>query len=86
MSTTINFPKTEYVLLSMPEPHVLLITINRQKQYNALNAGANWELHSIFDWAEQEDSIWSIIVSKKFIPTEKRKRKRLNQTIKIDHR
>jgi 1,4-dihydroxy-2-naphthoyl-CoA synthase len=41
----------------------MLITINRQKQYNALNSEANWELHEVFNWAEEEDSIWCIIVS-----------------------
>ncbi|RCI04885.1 hypothetical protein CU098_013333, partial [Rhizopus stolonifer] len=60
---SIQLPKTEYTLLSFPEPHVLLITINRQKQYNALNAAANWELHHVFNWAEQEDSIWCIIIT-----------------------
>lgn len=67
MTTTVQFPKTEYVLLSMPEPHVLLITINRPKQYNALNSGANWELHHVFDWAENEGSVWIVIVSIKYI-------------------
>lgn len=62
MSKSVQFPKTEFVALSMPEPHVLLITINRPKQYNALHVGANWELHHIFDWAEKEDSVWVIIV------------------------
>jgi enoyl-CoA hydratase/carnithine racemase len=61
--STPQFPETKYTLLSMPEPHILLITINRQKQYNALNAGANWELHHVINWAEEEDSIWCIIVS-----------------------
>lgn len=64
MSEAVQFPKTEFVALSMPEPHVLLITINRPKQYNALHVGANWELHHIFDWAEKEDSVWVIIVRK----------------------
>ncbi|CAO3643461.1 unnamed protein product [Mucor hiemalis] len=63
MSESVQFPKTEFVALSMPEPHVLLITINRPKQYNALHVGANWELHHIFDWAEKEDSVWVIIIT-----------------------
>lgn len=64
-SSVAELPKTEYVILSIPEPNILLVTINRPKQYNALTAAANQELHRIFDWAEQEDSIWAIIVKKK---------------------
>lgn len=61
--SNIQLPKTEYVLLSIPEPHVLLITINREKKFNALHFPANWEMHNVINWAEEEDSIWCIIVS-----------------------
>ncbi|KAL7313776.1 hypothetical protein PS15m_007471 [Mucor circinelloides] len=63
MPSSLQFPKTEYTILSEPEPHVLLITINRQKQYNALHSGANWELHNVINWAEEEESIWCIIIT-----------------------
>lgn len=63
MSNPIKFPVTEHVILTMPEPNILLVTINRQKQYNALSSNANWELHNVFNWAEEEDHIWCIIVS-----------------------
>ncbi|KAI7899062.1 ClpP/crotonase-like domain-containing protein [Cokeromyces recurvatus] len=59
----LSFPRTNYVLLSKPERNVLLITINRQKQYNALNSEANWELHHVINWAEEEESIWIIIIT-----------------------
>ena len=58
-----KFPSTQFLLLSVPEPHVLLITINRPKQFNALNPEANWELSGVLDWAEENDEIWCIIVS-----------------------
>ncbi|ORE08546.1 ClpP/crotonase [Rhizopus microsporus var. microsporus] len=61
--TDIQLPKTDFVLLSIPEPHILLVTINREKQYNALNVAANWELHHLFNWAEEQDSIWCIIIT-----------------------
>lgn len=64
MSQYICFPSTEYVILTMPEPNILLITINRQKQYNALSSSANWELHHVFNWAEQQEQIWCIVVSR----------------------
>ncbi|KAI8329104.1 ClpP/crotonase-like domain-containing protein [Blakeslea trispora] len=59
----IKLPNTEFTLLSFPAPHVLLITINRPKQYNALSHAANWELHRLFDWAEQENDIWCIVLT-----------------------
>ncbi|KAI8373603.1 ClpP/crotonase-like domain-containing protein [Choanephora cucurbitarum] len=58
-----QLPKTEFTLLSIPEPHILLITINRVKQYNALSPAANWELHHLFNWAEEQDDIWCIILT-----------------------
>ena len=58
-----QFPPAHYFLLSIPEPHVLLITINRPKQFNALNPDANWELNRLLDWAEDTDEIWCIVVS-----------------------
>lgn len=58
-----QLPETKFTILSIPQPHILLITINRVKQYNALNSEANWELHHVFNWAEEEESIWCIVVS-----------------------
>ncbi|KAI8140914.1 ClpP/crotonase-like domain-containing protein [Fennellomyces sp. T-0311] len=58
-----QLPSPKFFLLSIPEPHVLLITINRPKQFNALNPEANHELSGIFDWAEQTDEIWCIILT-----------------------
>ncbi|KAI9251589.1 ClpP/crotonase-like domain-containing protein [Sporodiniella umbellata] len=60
-----SFPKTEYVQLSTPESHVLLITIDREKQYNALNFPANYEMERVIDWAEEEESIWCIVITGK---------------------
>ncbi|KAI7886723.1 enoyl-CoA hydratase [Lichtheimia hyalospora FSU 10163] len=58
-----QFPPAQYFLLSIPEPHVLLITINRPKQFNALNPDANWELNRLLDWAEETDEIWCIVIT-----------------------
>lgn len=60
--SSVTFPSAEHFLLTIPEKNILLITINRPKQYNALNSAANHELDNIINWAEQEDSIWTIIV------------------------
>ncbi|KAI8050690.1 ClpP/crotonase-like domain-containing protein [Thamnidium elegans] len=61
--SSVTFPKTEHFLLTIPEKNILLITINRPKQYNALNSAANYELDNIINWAEQEDSIWTIVIT-----------------------
>ncbi|KAF7723089.1 hypothetical protein EC973_002373 [Apophysomyces ossiformis] len=60
---SIQLPITQYSLLSIPEPHVLLITFNRPKQLNALSVEANWEIHRVIEWAEAQDTIWCIIVT-----------------------
>ncbi|KAI9299890.1 hypothetical protein BJ944DRAFT_244729, partial [Cunninghamella echinulata] len=57
----VTLPKYNTILVSIPIPHVLLITINRPKQYNSLNPEANSEMEKVIDWAEAEDSIWCII-------------------------
>lgn len=57
-----QFPQAQFFLLSEPEPHVLLITINRPKQFNALSPDANFEMSRILDWAEDEPNVWCIVV------------------------
>jgi 1,4-dihydroxy-2-naphthoyl-CoA synthase len=58
----LQLPKVEYCILTVPEPHVLLVTINRPKQFNALNLEANQELGRVFDWAEDNEEIWCSVV------------------------
>ncbi|KAI9315832.1 ClpP/crotonase-like domain-containing protein [Dichotomocladium elegans] len=58
-----QFPSSQYFILSEPEPHVFLITINRPRQFNALNPEANYEMSRILDWAEETDTIWCIIIT-----------------------
>ncbi|SAM01986.1 hypothetical protein [Absidia glauca] len=60
---TYQLPKVNNLLLTVPEPHVLLITINRPKNFNSLNPESNWEMHNVFEWAEAEVDIWCVIVT-----------------------
>ncbi|KAI8096166.1 ClpP/crotonase-like domain-containing protein [Halteromyces radiatus] len=60
-----NLPQVKNLLLTIPIPHVLLITINRPKNFNSLNPETNWEMHRVVDWAEENDSIWCIIITGK---------------------
>ncbi|CDS13834.1 hypothetical protein LRAMOSA06008 [Lichtheimia ramosa] len=58
-----QLPNSKYFLLTVPEPHILLLTINRPKQLNSLNPEANREMDSLLDWAEENDDIWCIILT-----------------------
>ncbi|KAL1982977.1 hypothetical protein VTN96DRAFT_592 [Rasamsonia emersonii] len=56
-------PATTAYLLSYPAPHVLLVTINREKQRNALTNKAHWEGHAIFRWFDEEPSLRVAVVT-----------------------
>ncbi|KAH8550008.1 ClpP/crotonase-like domain-containing protein [Umbelopsis sp. PMI_123] len=60
---TLKLPQVEYCILSIPEPHILLVTINRPKQFNALHLEANQELARVFDWAEDNQEIWCSVIT-----------------------
>lgn len=64
MSQT-NPPSTKYYLLSFPRPHILLVTINREKQLNALNNAAHYEGNAIFNWFDEEPSLRVAIITGK---------------------
>jgi enoyl-CoA hydratase/carnithine racemase len=56
-------PPTKYYLLSYPAPHVLLVTINREKQHNALNTQAHWEGDAVFRWFDREPSLRVAVIT-----------------------
>lgn len=58
-------PSSQYYLLSYPAPHVLLVTINREKHRNALNYQAHWDAEAIFRWFDNEPSLRVAIVTGK---------------------
>ncbi|OKL55628.1 hypothetical protein UA08_09083 [Talaromyces atroroseus] len=58
-------PQSPYFLLSYPSPHVLLVTINREKQRNAINTRAHWDAEAIFNWFNDEPSLRVAIVTGK---------------------
>lgn len=45
------------VLLSVPAPHILLVTINRVKQMNSIPSAVHWYLHRVFEWLDQEPTL-----------------------------
>ncbi|KAJ5375869.1 hypothetical protein N7517_007875 [Penicillium concentricum] len=56
-------PPANFLKLSFPKPKVLLVTINREKQRNALPAEAHWEGHGIFSWFDDEPTLLVAIVT-----------------------
>jgi hypothetical protein len=57
-STQTSPPPTKYVLLDIPAPHVLLVTINLAKQMNSLPVDAVWEMHHVWKWFDDEPELY----------------------------
>ncbi|KAE8323652.1 ClpP/crotonase-like domain-containing protein [Aspergillus sergii] len=56
-------PSTTHYRVSFPEPHVMLVTINREKQRNSLPSYAHWEAHELFTWFDHEPSLLVAVVT-----------------------
>ncbi|PGH31571.1 hypothetical protein GX50_05664 [[Emmonsia] crescens] len=50
-------PAVRFVLLEFPAPHVLLVTINLEKQMNSLPVDAVWEMHRVWKWFDDEPEL-----------------------------
>lgn len=56
-------PNTSHVLLSYPADHVLLVTINREKQMNSIPFAGHREMGFVFDWFDKEPNLRVAIVT-----------------------
>ena len=56
-STKTPPPEQQHVLLDIPAPHVLLVTINRSKQMNALTMAGCWEMDLLWKWYDAEPEL-----------------------------
>ena len=56
-------PPTSFTILTYPEPKVLLVTLNRPKQLNCINAAGHQELDAIFKWLDGEPSLSVAIIT-----------------------
>lgn len=57
-------PKTtDELLVSFPAEHVLLLTMNRPKQLNAMTPQMQEDLRSVLNWFENEPDLWVVIVT-----------------------
>ncbi|TFK21277.1 ClpP/crotonase [Coprinopsis marcescibilis] len=61
---SVNPPNTSnQLLVSFPSEHVLLLTLNRPKQLNAMTPQLTEDLRKVLNWFEEEPSLWVVIVT-----------------------
>ncbi|KAJ8061511.1 hypothetical protein OCU04_009325 [Sclerotinia nivalis] len=56
-------PPDPSVLLSVPAPNVLLVTINRIKQMNSIPFPIHWYLHRVFEWFDREPTLRMAVIT-----------------------
>jgi enoyl-CoA hydratase/carnithine racemase len=56
-------PPTTHILLTYPAPHILLVTINREKAMNSLPYAAHTELGEVFEWFDRESELRVAIIT-----------------------
>ncbi|KAK5408284.1 hypothetical protein LTR06_007127 [Exophiala xenobiotica] len=56
-------PSNPSVLLSYPAPHVLLVTINRERQMNSIPFTVHWHLHRVFEWFDHEPTLRVAVIT-----------------------
>lgn len=62
-STTTEPPHTTVYQLSFPAPHVLLVTINREKARNSIPSIGHIEGDAIFTWFDREPSLRVAVIT-----------------------
>ncbi|KAJ5907553.1 Crotonase core [Penicillium taxi] len=50
-------PQLQQALLSFPAPHVLLVTLNRPRDLNCINAQGHVDLNAAWEWMDAEPSL-----------------------------
>lgn len=56
-SKVAGWPEMRFVLVEIPVPHVLLVTINLASQMNALPVEACWEMDRLWKWFDEEPEL-----------------------------
>ncbi|EEH17771.2 hypothetical protein PABG_00334 [Paracoccidioides brasiliensis Pb03] len=56
-------PQSSVYLLSYPAPRVLLVTINRARYMNSIPFQGHWDLHTIWQWFDDEPTLQVGIVT-----------------------
>ncbi|OAA60271.1 Crotonase, core [Niveomyces insectorum RCEF 264] len=58
-------PSCSILELSFPAPHVLLVTINREKAMNSIPTAGHWEGDAVWNWFDDEPSLRVAILTGK---------------------
>lgn len=56
---------SEVILISYPAPHLLLVTLNRPEQLNAMPRSAHIELSRVWNWYDEESSLRCAVITGK---------------------
>ncbi|KAJ5474371.1 hypothetical protein N7475_003937 [Penicillium sp. IBT 31633x] len=54
---TIQPPIPANATLTYPAPHILLVTLNRPRNLNCINAQGHADLHAVWEWLDEEPSL-----------------------------
>ncbi|KAF7981393.1 hypothetical protein HWV62_33889 [Athelia sp. TMB] len=54
---------SDALLVSFPAPKVLLLTLNRPKQLNAMSPALEADMYNVLRWFESEPGLWVVIVT-----------------------
>ncbi|GCB18542.1 carnitinyl-CoA dehydratase [Aspergillus awamori] len=57
MAPTLPTPSSNTITLSLPHPHVLLVTLSRPKALNSISTAGHHDLDAIWTWMDNEPSI-----------------------------
>ncbi|KAJ5373137.1 Crotonase core [Penicillium concentricum] len=57
MPFTIQPPTPAHAILTYPTPHVLLVTLDRPRNLNCINAQGHADLHAVWEWLDEEPSM-----------------------------
>ncbi|KAJ3879210.1 enoyl-CoA hydratase [Lentinula edodes] len=56
-------PHSEQLIVSFPDEHVMLLTLNRPKSRNAMTPQMQRDLETVLDWFSEESGLWVAIVT-----------------------
>ncbi|KAJ4256754.1 hypothetical protein NW762_008850 [Fusarium torreyae] len=63
MSQKLTPPEVPNVIVSYPHPHILLVTLNRPDQLNALQRQMSFELDRLWKWYDNEPSLRCAVIT-----------------------
>ncbi|KAJ3902950.1 enoyl-CoA hydratase/carnithine racemase [Lentinula edodes] len=56
-------PHSEQLIVSFPDEHVMLLTLNRPNSRNAMTPQMQRDLETVLDWFSEESGLWVAIVT-----------------------